>query len=126
MFNSGSAEQGGHLCFGQHPTEGAVIMEDLLPRGGGLRVYVYMYACTCTCSLVHCRGPEVMALQEQQAQPMPACRLLNTCSTRRKQGPLENELGQGWGREDLRQAWNFLCQKLRKGSQESGDMSVCW
>lgn len=128
MFNSGSVEQGGHLCFSQHTDEGLVSMEDLLPVGGwgGLCVNIYMYACTCTCSLVRCRGPEAMALQEQQAQPGPECRLLNTCSTRRKQGPLKNRLGQGWGREDLRQAWSFLCQQLRKGSQESGDMPVCW
>ena len=44
MFNSGSAEQGGHLCFSQHPDEGLVSMEDLL-LVGGWSVCVHIYVC---------------------------------------------------------------------------------
>ena len=51
MFNSGSAEQGGHLCFSQHPDEGLVSMEDLLPVGGVVCV------CTYICMLVHAHVP---------------------------------------------------------------------
>lgn len=45
MFNSGSVEQGGHLCFSQHTDEGLVSMEDLLPVGGGWSVCEHIYVC---------------------------------------------------------------------------------
>ena len=51
LFSSGSAEQGAHLCFGQHPDEGVVSMENLLPGEGVVCV------CTYTCMLVHAHVP---------------------------------------------------------------------